>query len=75
MITWTPAQKPLLDALKRWPPEDPPPTRKELGERMGKTTAAVASMLERMERRGLVRLHRGWRGIEVLENPRQIEAV
>lgn len=74
MIQWTPEQHKLLTAISDWPISKPPPTRKELGLKMGKSTAAVGAMLERMERRGLVRLHRGWRGIEVLKKPLQREA-
>ncbi len=69
MFTWTPEQKRLLDEIAAWPPSASPPTRKELGLKTGKTAAAISAMLERMERRGLVRLHRGWRGIELLQRP------
>lgn len=65
MLQITHKQLKLCEVLKN----DPRRTRKQLGEIMGKSPGSINQMLERMERRGIVRINRGWLGIELLVDP------
>ena len=65
MIQITEKQLRLCEVLR----ENPRLTRKRLGELLGKSPGSINQMLERMERRGIVRIHRGWYGIELVVDP------
>ncbi len=69
MINLTERQRELCNILSTWPDSQLSPTRRELAQRLGKTPGAINQLLARMESRGVVRVHRGWRGIELLVRP------
>ncbi len=46
------------------------PARREIADHLGQTISSVTQTLQRMERKGLVRLGRGWRSIEIVRRRR-----
>jgi SOS-response transcriptional repressor LexA len=72
---WNPTHKQLLEEvivpyIER---NGYSPTRRELATAKGQSTSSINQTLLRMRDRGLIRLHPGWRGIEVL--PKVLKAV
>jgi hypothetical protein len=74
VLRMTREQAKLYAELAKFAPGEPAPTLDLLSKRTGKCRSGISQMLDRMERNGVIKRHRGWRGIEVVEPPVHIAA-